>query len=219
MFNADPSIDYHDFIQALIKRETGIFIERKPIKSINFGLIYGMGVAALAAAIGLSKKDGKDLVGEYHKGVPFAKATMDHYTDLAQQTGIIETIMGRRSRFDLWEQYGSYENKAVPYDQAVLLYSRLQRAFTHKALNRRLQGSAADIMKAAMLKCWKDGVFHVTGVPRLTVHDELDFSDPGGKDEAFDEVKRIMEIALPLRIPVKADLDIGPDWGHVKEVK
>ena len=58
-----------------------------------------------------------------------------------------------------------------------------------------------------------------TGIPRLTVHDELDFSDPGGKDGAFREMKHIMETALPLRIPVRADGDIGPDWGHVEPIK
>jgi DNA polymerase I-like protein with 3'-5' exonuclease and polymerase domains len=216
-FNADPSIDYHNFIQALIHKQTGIRIERKAIKSINFGLIYGMGVAALSAALGLDKKAGGELVKRYHEGVPFALKTMEYYMALAQETGVIETILGRKSRFDLYEQYGTYGSLALPYEEARRTYSRLQRAYTHKALNRRLQGSAADIMKKAMLQCWEDGVFDETGVPRLTVHDELDFSDPGGKDRAFEEMKRIMETALPLRIPVKADAEIGPDWGHVKE--
>jgi DNA polymerase-1 len=72
------------------------------------------------------------------------------------------------------------------------------------------------MMKVAMLKCYKDGVFDETGVPRLTVHDELDFSDPGGKDRAFKEMAHIMETALPLKIPVKVDSEIGPDWGHVE---
>ena len=104
----------------------------------------------------------------------------------------------------------------MPYERAILEYGQLRRAYTHKALNRRLQGSAADLMKKAMLDCWKQGIFAETGVPRLTVHDELDFSDPGGKDKAFGEMQRIMETAIPLRIPVKADGECGPDWGHVK---
>lgn len=215
-FNADPSIDYHNFIQDLIHKQTGIWIERKPIKNINFGLIYGMGIDALAAALGLDKKAGGDLVKRYHEGVPFASKTMEYYTALAQETGIIETLLGRKSRFELYEQYGTYGSLALPYEEAIRTYSRVQRAYTHKALNRRLQGSAADIMKKAMLQCWEDGIFDETGVPRLTVHDELDFSDPGGKEQAFDEMARVMETALPLRIPIKADVEIGPDWGHVK---
>ena len=75
------------------------------------------------------------------------------------------------------------------------------------------------MMKMAMWKCYKDGIFNETGIPRLTVHDELDFSDPGGKSAAFREMKHILENAMPLRIPIKADCDVGPDWGHVEELK
>ncbi len=218
LFNADPDIDYHEMTRQLVYEQTGILLDRKPIKTINFGLIYGMGVAALAASLGLGKKEGKALFSAYHKGAKFAGDTMDYYATMAQTTGEVTTILGRKSRFDLWEEAGTYGSRPMPYEKALLNYSRMQRAYTYKALNRRLQGSAADIMKMAMLKCYKDGIFSETGIPRLTVHDELDFSDPGGKDEAFSEMKRTMEIALPLSIPIKADLEIGPDWGHVKEV-
>ena len=90
--------------------------------------------------------------------------------------------------------------------------ANIQRAFTHKALNRLLQGSAADYMKEVMLQCYEQGVFAETGMPKLTVHDELDFSDPGGKEDAFAEVKHIFETALKLRIPVIVSEEIGADW-------
>ena len=99
-----------------------------------------------------------------------------------------------------------------------MLYPDIHRAYTHKALNRRLQGSAADQMKKAMWLCWTNGIFDETGVPRLTIHDELDFSDPGGKDKAFAEMRRMMEVAVDLSIPVKADYEVGPDWGHTVAV-
>lgn len=211
-----PDTDYHKLTQQLVEAHTGQKIERKPIKNINFGLLYGMGVDKLSAQIGLSKKDGKKLFDAYHKGAPFAKATMDHYMDVAQKTGTIETILGRKSRFNLWEPVKWDANSiALPYHKALSAYGQIRRAHTHKAVNRLLQGSAADLMKMAMLKCYEYGVFAETGVPRLTVHDELDFSDPGGKDTAFKEMVRIMETALPLKIPVKVDVEAGPDWGHV----
>ena len=72
-------------------------------------------------------------------------------------------------------------------------------------------------MKKAMHRCWVDGIFDATGVPRLTVHDELDFDDPGGRNEAFNEMRHVMETAIPLRIPVRADYEIGPNWGDVEE--
>ena len=59
-------------------------------------------------------------------------------------------------------------------------------------------------------------MFDATGVPRVTVHDELGFSDPGNREEAFAHMRHVLETALPLRIPVRADEEMGPDWGHVE---
>lgn len=220
-FNLHPDTDYHVYAQNVVKEKTGVLIERKGIKTINFGLIYGMGVKKLAQDLKMSVKDAQELMKAYFLGVPFAKPTMDFCMQEAQQTGVITTILGRKSRFDLWEPSArGREGIALPYNRAVQAYGGVQRAYTHKALNRRLQGSAADLMKVAMLKCYEDGVFAETGVPRLTVHDELDFSDPGGKDKAFKEMHHILETALPqLRVPVKAEGEFGPDWGHVKPLE
>lgn len=228
LFNENPDTDYHEMALDLVAPAAGWDIStpalrkkhRKPIKNINFGLIYGMGVDKLARGLGLTNKEGKELFAAYHKGVPFAKPTMDAAMEEAAQTGTVTTILGRKSRFDLWEpaNWGT-DTITLPYDKAILTYGNIRRAYTHKALNRRLQGSAADLMKMAMWKCWKDGVFDRTGVPRLTVHDELDFSDPGGRSEAFAEMKHILETAIPLKIPVRADADAGPDWGHVEALE
>lgn len=219
IFSRDPHTDYHVMTQELVTRQTGQELSRKAIKNINFGLIYGMGVDALSAGLGLKASEGKKLFAAYHEGAPFAKATMEEAIQEALTTGVIRTVLGRKSRFDLWEpdNWGR-DTIPLPYDQAILKYGNIRRAQTHKALNRRLQGSAADLMKKAMWICWKDGIFAETGTPRLTVHDELDFSDPGGKDEAFREMKRVLETAIPLKIPIIADCDIGPDWGHVEEL-
>ena len=219
IFINDPNADYHEVTRDLVDRETGILLDRKPIKNINFGLIYGMGITTLSANLGLSKKDGGQLFKAYHRGAPYAQATMDHYMEMALETGVVPTILGRKSRFNLWEPH-KFERGAIPlsYDEALLKWGRIKRAQAHKALNRRLQGSAADVMKKAMHKCYYDGVFAETGTPKLTVHDELNFSDPGNKDVAFKEMQHVMETALPLLIPVKADGEIGPNWGNVKEI-
>jgi DNA polymerase I-like protein with 3'-5' exonuclease and polymerase domains len=227
-FNADPDTDYHEWTLDLIAPMAHWDIStpakrkpyRKPTKNVNFGMIYGMGEPKLASQLGLSKKESSVFFRAYDKGVPFAKPTMKATMEEAQRLGIITTILGRRSRFDLWEPTAWGENSiALPYEKAILQYGQMQRAHTHKALNRRLQGSAADLMKMAMWKCWTSGVFDATGVPRLTVHDENDFSDPGGRDDAFLEMRHIMETAIPLRLPIRADCDIGPNWGHVEKLK
>lgn len=227
LFNQDPDTDYHEMALDLVGPAAGWDIstpeqrkvKRRPIKDINFGLIFGMGEDAMASRLNLSPHETSRLFKAYHKAVPFAKATMKQCSDEVLNTGVITTILNRRSRFDLWEPsvWGS-DAPALTYEKAILQYGQIRRAFAHKGLNRRLQGSAADQMKMAMARCYYDGIFDVTGVPRLTVHDELDFSDPGGKDEAFREMKHVMETCIPLRIPVRADCEVGPDWGHVKEI-
>lgn len=216
MFNLHPDLDYHEFAQKLLLEKLGMKISRKAIKGINFGLIYGMGVAALSKLLGLPKAKGAALIESYFKAVDFAKPTMEAAQEEAKKTGVIRTIMGRKSRFDLWEP-ADYQDKrpAVSLDKAMVAYGMIKRAGMHKALNRKIQGSAADQMKKAMHMLYTEGYFDKTGVPRITVHDELDFSDPGGCDAEFMEIKRVMEEALPLSIPVLADGEIGPDWGHI----
>lgn len=221
VFNNNPDADYHQAIIDLIYGQTGIELERKPAKTINFGLIYGMGQDKLGHSLHLDKKATKELFEDYHKGAPFAKATMQACSEEASNTGSIKTFLGRKSRFDLWEPggWGKTEKAvALPMREALLRYGKIRRAYVHKALNRKLQGSAADLMKMALWQLYHSGVFAYTGVPSILVHDEGDWSDPGGQEEGFSYIKHVMETVAKLRVPVKVDLEEGPDWGHVKEL-
>jgi DNA polymerase I-like protein with 3'-5' exonuclease and polymerase domains len=212
----DPNTDYHVQTQDMVKSISGLIIPRSNIKNMNFGLIYGMGEPKLARQLAVSPSKAKEMFAAYHLGAPYAKATMQACIEEAQLYGTITTFLGRKSRFDLWQPDG-YGRDGIPvtYEKALVSYGNIKRAYTHKALNRRLQGSAADQMKMAMHRCYKAGIFDVTGYPSLTVHDELDFIDPGGVDEAFNEMQREMETCLKLRVPVRADYEIGDDWGSV----
>lgn len=212
----NPDIDYHQFTHDMILDITGVDLIRAYVKNINFGLIYGEGEDKLGRELGVSPAKAKEMFTAYHKAMPFAKSTMAAVTKEAELYGTITTVLGRKSRFDLWEP-ATWGVKGVPttYANALGRYGQIKRAFAYRALNRRLQGSAADQMKLAMLRCWKDGIFAETGVPRLTVHDELDFLDPGGKDEAFREMKHVMETCMDLRVPIRVDYEIGPNWGDV----
>lgn len=221
-YNADPYTDYHNSTAALIKSVTGVELIRSYVKNINFGLAYGMGLDKLANDLGVTLEEARKLSAAYHKGVPFARKTMEHLSDFANRHGYIETILGRKNYFDLWEPagFGTSGSPALPYEQAIYEYgSNIQRAYLYRTLNYLLQGSSADQMKSAMLRAYKAGIFNYTGVPRLTVHDELDFSIPEPHPEATRELKNIMENVIPLRVPIVAERDMGLNWGSVKGEK
>lgn len=218
-YKDDPSTDYHGKTQVIVTEKTGRRLVRKSIKNVNFGLIYGMGLEALAALLGMPKGEVRSLFEDYHAALPFVRSTMDMVTQQAQSEGYVTTVLGRRSRFDLWEprKYDP-DAPALPYEKALNRYgAQLRRAGTHKGLNRKLQGSAADLIKKAMLDCYESGLFDDGRLPLLTVHDELDFSDDGTNPEAWREIKHVMENALELRVPIRVDDEIGPDWGHLKK--
>ena len=224
-YNANPFTDYHARTHGLVERMTGLDIPRKPIKTINFGALYGMGETKLTNSLGLTEEDGAALLAGYHEAAPYAKHTMQTCADEVEINGFVSTILGRRSRFDLWEPKKWHEDpedrKPLPHWKALQEYGHsIKRSGLHKALNRKLQGGAADMMKLAMLKAWQDGIFDATGVPRLTVHDELDFSDPGtaAAHEGFRALRDCMENAMQLRVPIIADEERGPNWSSVEEV-
>jgi DNA polymerase-1 len=219
-YNADPTTDYHDVVQANVKRLTDITIERRPIKNINFGLLYGQTEKALAFKAGFTPAQAKEIFAAYHRGAPYAKATMAAIASEVQTFGYVRTILNRRTRFDLWEPAG-YGQKGfgLPYRQALGEYGyQIQRAYAYRGVNYKLQGSAADIIKAAMLRAYQSGVFDVIGYPLLQVHDELDFSKRDESPqtiEAFDYLAYVLENSTPCRVPIKVDFDDGANWGKI----
>lgn len=221
VFAANPDVDYHEVVQNLIKELVGVDLPRKKVKTINFGLIYGMSKPTLTKRLHLTPAEGNNLFQSYHRAAPFVKATMDAAATEANVYGHITTILGRKSDFHLWapEEY-SQDALGLPYDQAVAKYGiRVKRAYTHKALNRKLQGSAADIMKQAMVTAYEAGLFDESrcGIPLITVHDELDFEDFGDPDAAcWKELLEVMENSTPTRVQVRMDGETGPNWGEVE---
>ena len=185
-------------------------IPRSQAKTINLGLFYGMGKNKLQAELGVDKETSDGLFRQYHDRVPFVKQLMDNVMQRAQQRGQIRTLLGRLCRFHLWEPNMFGMHKALPHDQALLEHGPgIRRAYTYKALNRLIQGSAADMTKKAMLELYKEGI-----VPHIQVHDELDLSIEFS-DHA-DKIKEIMEHAVSLEVPNKVDYESGPNWGKIK---
>ena len=196
--------DFHTIVADMAE------IPRSQAKTINLGLFYGMGKNKLQAELGVSKDKAEDLFKQYHNKVPFVKKLMDNVMQRAQNSGKIRTLLGRLCRFHLWEpnQFGIH--KALPHEAALMEHGPgIKRAYTYKALNRLIQGSAADMTKKAMIQLHKEGI-----VPHIQVHDELDISVA---DEAeAEKIKSVMESAVDLEVPNKIDYESGPNWGNVK---
>jgi len=196
--------DFHTIVADMAE------IPRSQAKTINLGLFYGMGKNKLQAELGVSKEKAEDLFKQYHNKVPFVKQLMDNVMQRAQDSGRIRTLLGRLCRFHLWEpnQFGIH--KALPHEQALLEHGPgIKRAYTYKALNKLIQGSAADMTKKAMLELHKEGI-----IPHIQVHDELDISVKSKKHA--DKIINIMEDAVSLEIPNKVDYESGPNWGIIK---
>jgi len=184
-------------------------IPRTQAKTINLGLFYGMGKGKLQAELGVSKEKAEELFMIYHSRVPFVKRLMNSVSHRAQKRGQIRTLLGRLCRFHLWEpnQFGMH--KALPFEQAVQEHGPgIRRAYTYKALNKLIQGSAADMTKKAMLDLYKEGV-----VPHIQIHDELDISVES--DSQAKKIIEIMENAVTLEVPNKVDYESGKNWGDI----
>ena len=187
-------------------------ITRKQAKTVNLGIMYGMGVAKLANQMAITKDEAKSIISDHREKVPFVKQLADIASKRAGKNGQIRTLLGRLCRFDMWEPTSFEYNKPLPLEEAEKEYGgmgKLRRAFTYKALNRLIQGSAADQTKKAMLDCYNAGL-----TPMLTVHDELCFSI--GSDKQATQVKEIMETGVPLKVPSKIDQELKDNWGEIE---
>ena len=185
-------------------------IERKQAKTINLGLMYGMGKNKLMSELGLMKESAEKLIQQYHNKAPFVKKLMDNVSRKANDRGKIRTLLGRACHFDLWQpvQFGVF--KPLPLEQARQEYDEpLKRAFTYKALNKLIQGSAADMTKKSMVSLYENGI-----IPHIQIHDEVDISvESNAKAE---EIIEIMESAVELKVPNKVDYESGENWGQIK---
>ena len=202
-YSNDSSADFHQTVADMAQ------IPRSQAKTINLGLFYGMGKAKLQAELGVTKEKAADLFNTYHSRVPFVKQLMEKASNRAQDRGQIRTLLGRLCRFHLWEpnQFGMH--KALPHEEALREHGPgIRRAYTYKALNKLIQGSAADMTKKAMLELYKEGI-----IPHIQIHDELDLSIED--DAQAKKIIEIMENAVNLEVPNKVDYEVGNNWGDI----
>tara|TARA_Y100000114_G_C11744500_1_gene320866 strand:- start:901 stop:1794 length:894 start_codon:yes stop_codon:yes gene_type:complete len=198
--NADA--DFHQTVADLVG------IDRKQAKTIGLGLMYGMGKNKLANMLGVSFEKAQELINKYNTKAPFVKLLSDRCMQKANSEGVIRTKLGRKCRFNMWEpkDFGihtpeKFENASAKYGSA-----NIKRAFTYKALNRLIQGSAADQTKQAIVSCHQEGF-----TPLLQIHDELCFNIQN--EEQVKKIKTIMQDCIELKVPSVVDSVTGADFG------
>ena len=202
----EGNADFHQMVADMAN------IPRKQAKTVNLGIMYGMGKGKLANVMDIDVEEAGKLLQTYNEKVPFLRSLSDKAMNRASSTGVIRTWLGRKCRFDMYEPVSYGFNKALPMEEAIDQYGgkgRVRRAFTYKALNRLIQGSSADQTKKAMVDCYKEGL-----CPTLTVHDELCFNIENQKQA--DRIVEIMSTCVPdLKIPFEVDAELGKNWGEV----
>lgn len=218
-FINDPTTDFHEVVAEIVFGGDFTDTHRKRGKTINFGIAFGEGKDKLASQLGVPLDEAMQIIAMYHRKLPFMEGLADGASRLAAKTGEIVTLYGRKRRFP-WGK-AKWDRETGERSVTILPHRvpGATRVFTHKALNARIQGSAADIMKDAMVKLDADGIFDVLGVPHLTVHDELDFSYPSTRIgvQAMEHVKHVMETVVRLEVPLKVDIASGPNWGEASD--
>ena len=163
-------------------------LPRRECKRLNFGASYGMGIKSAAKNFGWTLEEAEMFMDLYHAKAPYLRATREIVLQTAERRGYIYTLLGRRARVNPSRKL-------------------------HSFFNRLIQGSAADIMKAALVQSYEKGLFKVL-MPHITVHDEIDVSVPQTKEgeEALKELKYTMEHAIELKVPLRADCHVADNW-------
>jgi len=175
--------------------------KRGVAKTVNFGLLYGMGQKKLSDTLGITTKEAKEIIEKYFESFPTVRSYFRSIVDSSKEYGYVQTLLKRRRYFD-------YEN-ATPMFRA---------AYERESVNSVFQGSAADLIKLSMNKIHKViNEERLNAKMLLQIHDELIFEVNADEAEALGErFKEIMEGIMELNIPLKASMNIGDNWGELK---
>jgi DNA polymerase-1 len=175
---------------------------RSRAKTINFGVLYGMGAHRLSRELKIPFKEARQFIEDYFDRFPLIRQYIEHQVDQARAQGWVSTILGRKRK--------------LPEINSA---NRIQRQNAERmALNTPIQGSAADLIKVAMIEVDRKLREKFPQARMIIqVHDELVFDVPGSQADGVGElVRRVMEQAVELKVPVKVDLGQGGNWLECK---
>jgi len=176
--------------------------QRSKAKMVNFGIVYGLTGFGLADRLNIPRKEGEEFVARYLERFPAVRAFREEIVEQAQEEGFVTTLLGRR--------------RAIPELRSANPNTR--RLGERLAVNTVIQGTAADIIKVAMVRC-REALADQEMATRLVlqIHDELLFEGPPGEmDAAVELVRREMCAAYQLDPPLEVDVGVGADWLDAK---
>lgn len=212
-YRKDPLTDYHDLVWEMTKAIDPDII-RDEAKNVNFALVYGAGKGKVAEMLGKSREASDAFVAKYHGLFPKVSKLLNQAGDRAKTRGYVHTMLGRRARFKS-EWIDAVSRDGRPYKRQVL------NPGEHSALNRVIQGTAADINKRELLevhRAIKRGELDMC--LRFTVHDEVDGDIPKADGARHEALKKLAEILntqyYPTRVPILWDVADGESWGKCK---
>ncbi|PHO08931.1 DNA polymerase I [Malaciobacter canalis] len=196
----NSNLDIHKQTAIKIFGEEEASSKRSIAKSINFGLIYGMGSRKLADTLGIKTAEAKSYIESYFQAFKSVKDYLKSIEDTILETEYIETLLKRRRVFDF--------NSANGMQKA---------AFLREGVNTKFQGSAADLIKLSMLKIWQKYKNNEDIKMLLQIHDELIFEIKNEKiEEILEDLVNIMENIVKLKVPLKVSKNIGKSWQELK---
>ncbi len=171
---------------------------RGKAKGVNYGIMYGIGAFGLARNVGIPQKEASEIIQKYFAAFPNIRKYMDDTVVFARKYGYVETLLGRRR----------YMRNIAAANQAV------RSADERAAINAPIQGTAADMMKLAMINIHREIERRkLQSIMIMQVHDELVFDVvPGEEQELMDLVKELMSNAMPMVVPIEVEAGIGPTW-------
>ena len=194
------NLDIHTQTAVKIFGEENAKENRSIAKSINFGLLYGMGSRKLAETLGISTKDAKTYIESYFKAFLSVKDYLKSIEDFTLENGYVETLLNRRRIFD--------------FDNAAAM---IRASYLRESVNTRFQGSAADLIKLSMNKIYKKYKNNEEIKMLLQIHDELIFEIKNEKLDFYAaDLKEIMEDIYTLNVPLEVSVSIGKNWGELK---
>ena len=201
MDSFNNGVDIHKATAIKLFGEEDAEAKRSYAKSVNFGILYGMGAKKLSDELGISSKEAKEIIKAYFENFPTVKGFLEKIQEDVKQVGYVETILKRRRIFD-------YENA-----------TGMQKAsFMRESVNTVFQGSAADLIKLSMLEI--EAYLNreeIDGVMLLQIHDELIFEIKEDiVDEVGEKLKDMMENILKLEVPLTCSISVGDSWGELK---